>query len=135
MTLAIRVFPSPPASPPPLASQQILISVLQQRAPLTAALVMELAAHQPDCSGCAFYRAEAVPKVSVSPAASSRATRPSCTCLRALERGCKSCRSTVLKRLRRGAQEGSGPPYGLLQGSLAGLLRTPTKEDSGLPMR
>ncbi|GLC33734.1 hypothetical protein PLESTB_000110100 [Pleodorina starrii] len=64
------------------------------RAPVTSALVLELANHPDACHNCNFYRNEAVP------------------------------------------QDGSsGPPYGLLQGSLAGLLRVPEKEGGDIAMK
>ncbi|KXZ42740.1 hypothetical protein GPECTOR_121g441 [Gonium pectorale] len=67
------------------------------RAPLTSALVLELAHHPGGCGGgggCSFYRNEAVPQ-----------------------------------------DGGSGPPYGLLQGSLAGLVQVPPREGGNVEMR
>ncbi|PNH03138.1 hypothetical protein TSOC_010845 [Tetrabaena socialis] len=50
------------------------------------------------------------------------------------QRGCKGCafyRNEAVPQ----AQEGSGPPYGLLQGSLAGMLRVPSREGGNIAMR
>ncbi|PNW86299.1 hypothetical protein CHLRE_02g080850v5 [Chlamydomonas reinhardtii] len=73
---------------------QIRIKPLFERAPATAALVLEAAVNGPACRGCVFYRNEAVPP-----------------------------------------EGSSGPPYGLLQGSLAGLLKVPEHEGGPVFMR
>lgn len=58
------------------------------------------------------------------------------TCALALElAGQGRCRGCNFYRIEAVPQEGSGPPYGLLQGSLTGLLKAPAREGPDVLMR